>query len=259
MTVPESPQRIHPSAIIHERARLANTVRVGPFVVIEADVTVGENTELLAGTILHSGSRVGADCRLGPYVTVGGEPMDTRFQGENSYALIHDRVVMREFASLHRATGEGQHSSIGEDCLVMSYAHVSHNVQVGRGCVLTTNVQLGGHCEVGDFAVLGSSAMLHQHCRVGAYAMYGAGSATNQDILPFSLARGNPAKHYRLNKVGLERKGITGERYKRLEHAIRAFRRRDWAHLDALAADSDDVKLLLEFRASSKRGVCAFV
>ena len=253
------PTRIHKSAVIDPGADLAPDVVVGPFVVVEEDVTVGRGTHLLPGTVLARGARVGAGCRLGPYATVGGEPMDTRFRGEASYAVLEDGVVLRDFASVHRATGEGEETRVGEETLLMSYVHVSHNARVGRGCVLTTHVQLGGHCEVGDHAVLGASALLHQFCRVGAYAMFGAGSASNKDILPFSMARGNPARHYRLNRVGLTRRGVTGERYASLEHALRALRSRDAARMDELARESDDVRLTLEFCATSRRGVARFV
>lgn len=249
---------IHPSAIISPRARLEGVV-VGPFVTIEDDVEVGVGTELLAGTVLQSGARVGANCRLGPYAIVGGEPMDAHFRGEESYAVLEDGVVLRDFATVHRASGAGTETRVGADTLVMSYAHVSHNVQVGKGCVLTTNVQLGGHCQVGDYAVLGSTAILHQFCRIGTCAMYGAGSASNQDVLPFSMARGNPAQHFRLNRVGLERRGIVGERYQRLERAIRAFRHHDWEGLAVLAREDEDVQMMLEFKESSKRGICSFV
>lgn len=250
---------IHPSAVIHPKAQLAHDVRVEPFVVIEADVEVMAGTVLLTGTVLQRGSRIGKDCRLGPYATVGGEPMDSSFDGEQSYTVLEDGVVVRDFASVHRASGAGAETRVGQNSLIMSYAHVSHNARVGRGCTLTTQVQMGGHSQVGDYAVLGSSAILHQFCRVGDYAMFGAGSGANQDILPFSMARGNPASHYRLNRVGLQRRGISGERYGVLEQAIRAFRRRNWALLDELAIISDDVKMMLEFKETSKRGICSFV
>jgi UDP-N-acetylglucosamine acyltransferase len=250
---------IHPAAVIHPTAQLAENVVVHPFVVIEADVTVGEGSELKVGTVLHSGSRIGSQCTLGPYAVVGGIPMDSGFKGEASFAVLEDRVDLRDFATVHRATGEGAATRVGAGTLVMSYAHVSHNVQVGRGCVLTTSVQLAGHCEIGEYAVLGSNSMLHQFCRIGKYVMYAAGSASNQDVLPFSMAQGLPAKHYRLNKVGLQRRGITEERYAYLEKAIRAFRRKEWELLEELAEQSDDVKLMLEFKESSKRGLCGFI
>jgi len=140
----------------------------------------------------------------------------------------------------------------------MSYAHVSHNTRVGRACILTTAVQLGGHSEICDYAVLGSNALIHQFCRVGEYAMVGGATAGNMDVLPFTMARGNPARHYRLNRVGLLRHGIDGDRYRALEQAVRALRHRDRARLDELARGSADVRRMLEFAAGSKRGVARF-
>lgn len=250
---------VHPSASIAKRAELGEGCVVGPFVVIEEGVQVGANTVLEPGTILHRGSRVGANCHLGPYAVVGGKPMDSAFRGEPSFAVLEDDVTLREFATVHRASGEGAQTSVGRGTLVMSYVHISHNARVGQGCVLTTQVQLGGHTQVGDYAVLGASAMVHQHGRVGPYAMLGAGSAANRDVLPFSMARGNPARHFRLNRVGLQRRGFGGERYAHLERAIRAFRHRDWGLLDELAPLSDDVRLMLTFKMSSKRGLSAFI
>lgn len=251
--------RVHPSADVHPGARLAADVTIGPGVVVEADVEVGSGTRLLAGTVLHDGTRVGARCRLGPYAVVGGEPMDSHYRGEPSLAVIEDEVTVREFATVNRATGEGEETRVGAGSLLMSYVHISHNTRVGRGCTLVTSVQLGGHSEIGDRAVLGSTALLHQFTRVGAYAMLGAASAGNMDVLPFTLARGNPARHYRLNRVGLLRNGFDEQRYAVLERAVRALRRRDRSGLEALAADSADVRGLLAFMESSRRGVARFV
>jgi UDP-N-acetylglucosamine acyltransferase len=250
---------IHPTAIIHPDAQIAENVTIHPFVVIEADVVVGEGTELGAGTVLLSGSRLGRQCRLSPHVVIGGTPMDTKFKGERSFAVVEDKVELREFVTVHRATGEGAETRVGEGSLVMCSVHISHNVMVGKECTLTTNVQLGGHCQLGNYVVVGSSSVTHQYCRIGDYAMFGAASGANQDILPFSMARGNTAQHYRLNKVGLERRGITGERYKLIEKAIRAFRRKEWGLLEELALQSGDVKMMLEFKNNSKRGLCPFV
>lgn len=250
--------RVHSSAVVASGAQLAESVVVGPNAVIEDDVVVEEGSIIAAGSVLHEGTRVGRHCELGPYAIVAGKPMDTSYKGERSFVVLEDDVVLREFVTVHKATGEGAETRIGKGSLVMTYAHITHNCKVGKHCVLVTSVQLGGHCEVGDYAFMGSLAVLHQFCRVGAYAMYGAASATNQDVLPFSMARGNPCKHLRLNKVGLERRGITGERYKLLEKAIRGFRRKDKELLAELAEQSQDVKTMLEFQSSSTRGLCRF-
>lgn len=250
---------ISPSASVHPSAVLSDGVVIGPNAVVEAGVSIGAVSEVLAGSVLHAGSVVGERCRLGPYAIIGGEPMDTSFRGEPSSAVLEDDVSVREFATVHRATGEGAETRVGSGTLVMSYVHVSHNVKVGRGCVLTTSVQLGGHCEIGDHAVIGSSSVLHQFCRIGAYAMYGAASASNMDVLPFSLARGNPARHYRLNSVGLKRHGFEGERYRAIEQALRLVRSRDLDDLEALAAQSEEARLMLDFVRTTKRGVLRFV
>lgn len=247
------------SAVIDGSAAVAADVVVGPGVVVEAGVVVGRGSKLLAGTVLRQGTTIGRDCSLGPYAVIGGEPMDGRFKGEASGVVIEDGVSVREFATVHRATGEGAVTRVGAGALVMSYVHVSHNSQVGVGCVLTSKAQLGGHSVVGDHAVVGASSVMHQFCRVGRYAMFGAASAANQDVLPFTMARGNPAKHYRLNRVGLQRAGIDGERYRAMEVALRFVRRRDLIGLTELANSNEDALHLLEFIESSRRGVARFV
>lgn len=251
--------RVHSAAHVDDEAVLAPGVQVGPGAVIEAGVRVGALTVIEAGTVLHRGCDIGARCRLGPYAVVGGVPMDTRFSGEASGVVIEDEVQLREFATVHRATGDGAVTRVGRGTLVMSYAHVSHNVDVGRGCVLTTHVQLGGHATVGDGAVLGATALVHQHCRVGRLAMFGAGSATNTDVLPFAMARGNPARHYRLNRVGLERHGLARAALEALQRGLRAVRRRDWEALDELAREHPEVAELRDFVRASTRGVARFV
>ncbi len=160
--------------------------------------------------------------------------------------------------TVHRATGEGEKTEVGRGSLVMSYAHISHNVRVGEECVITTSSQLAGHCEVGSYAVLSTNTVIHQYCRVGSYAMFAATSAALQDILPFSMAGGSPALHIRLNRVGLRRREVSNERYRLIEKAFRALRQRDFEALEALAGTSEDAKAMRDFQLSSKRGIAKF-
>lgn len=253
------PARVHASAQVHPGAELADGVVVEPFVTVAEGVTVGADTVLRAGTVLMEGVTVGARCTLGPYAVLGGLPMDRRFRGEPSGVVVEDEVDLREFVTVHRATGEGERTRVGSGSLAMAYVHVTHNVDVGRRCVLTNGVQLGGHAQVGDDAVIGAGSLVHQFCRIGRAAMFGAGSGTNRDLLPFAMARGNPARHFRVNRVGLQRLGVEGERYRALERALRALRRRDRAAFEALAAEHDDVAHMRAFVEASRRGVAGFV
>lgn len=249
---------IHPSAVIDPQAILAAGVSVGPFAVIEGDVVIGARSRIEAGTLLRSGTRIGDDCRLGPYAVLGGTPMDRAFEGEASLLVIEDGVEIREFATVHRATGEGAQTRIGRGSLLMCYTHVGHNARLGERCILTNNCQLGGHTLIGERAVLSASVEVHQFVRIGAYAMIRGKSGVGQDILPFSTASGMPARHYRLNRVGLERGGFDRERCQPIERALRALRRKDTAAFELLAAESDDVQRLKEFIDGSERGVARF-
>ena len=249
---------VHPHAHVSAGARLANGVRIGPGAVVEDDVEIGADSELLPGCVLHAGSRIGARCRLGPHAVIGGAPMDRSFRGEPSLAIVEDGVVVREFATVHRATGEGRATRVGAGTLIMCYVHLGHNATVGAGCVLTNGVQLGGHVEVGERAVLGGGAMVHQFARVGAYAMVGGGSGVGKDILPYALAEGSPVRHLRANRVGLERAGFDGDARKRIGDALRHLRRKETDAFALLAAAHGDVAAMQAFIQSSQRGVARF-
>lgn len=250
--------RVHGSAVVDPQARIADDVDVGPFVVVEADVEIGPGTTLLPGTVLLDGARVGANCRLGPYAAVAGHPEDRAFAGERSFAVLEDEVQMRDFATVHRATGEGAESRVGARSLLMSYAHVSHNGRLGPDVTLTNLVQLGGHVDIGAGAVLGAGAMIHQFTRIGRLAMVGADAGVNRDVLPFALARGDRAEHFRSNRVGLERAGFTSEEMDVVQDALRCLRRRDEAGLAALAARAALAAELMAFVRGSRRGVAPF-
>lgn len=249
--------RAHPSAIVDPQAVIGAGAELGPNTIVEAGVTVGAGTRLLAGTVLQTGTTVGADCVLGPYAVVGSLPMDAEFKGEESFVTIGDRVQIRDFATVHRATGAGAVTRVGDGSQIMTYVHVSHNAQVGNSVILTSGSQLGGHSVVGDRAVLGAGASLHQFVRVGQLAMIGAMSGLNRDALPFSLVHGVFGEHYGLNRVGLKRNGITGERYGAIERAYKALRRGDRQLFAELAAAADDVAAINEFMESSRRGISA--
>ena len=159
--------------------------------------------------------------------------------------------------TLHRATRAERPTRIGADCYLMGYAHVGHDCQVGDGVILTQSVGLSGHCQVDSCAVVGGQAGLHQFVRVGARAMVGGASKVSRDILPFTLADGSPALHYRLNTVGLRRAGINGDRYKVLEAAFRLLR--EGEPLDGLP-DTEEMRLLRAFLAApSKRHLSGFM
>ena len=250
---------IHPSAVVDPSAEVAAGARVGPFVVIEAGVRVDAGAQIRTGSVLQRGTHVMAGAKVGPYAILGSEPMDRNFQGEESGVDIGPEADLREHVVVSRATGAGERTRIGAGSLVMTGAHVGHNCQLGARVTLVTLVQLGGHVEIGDDAVLGAGTLVHQWVRIGRVAMVGAMAGLNMDVLPFAMARGAPARHYRLNALGLRRLGVAGERYRALESALRACRGRDQTALAELANRWPEVAEMRDFLAASRRGVSRFL
>jgi UDP-N-acetylglucosamine acyltransferase len=200
-------KNIHPTAIIHSGAYLADNITVGPYCIIEDDVQIGEGTRLEASVILHSGTRIGRHCQIWPNAVIGGPPQDHKYHGERSFVIIGDHNIIRECCTLHRAVGEGGATRIGSDNMFMAYAHVGHNCEIGNGNTISSYVGLSGHVTVEDNTVFGGAAGIHQFCRIGKLAMIGGMAKVNQDVPPFMLADGTPARVLELNKIGLRRSG----------------------------------------------------
>jgi UDP-N-acetylglucosamine acyltransferase len=247
---------IHPTAVVSSGAKLALGVVVGPFTVIEDHVEIGRETTIGPHTVILAHSRIGARNRIHAHAVVGDLPQDVSFEDEETWVEVGNDNILREAVTIHRATGPDRPTSIGDRCFLMVNAHVGHDCRVGDDVVLSNDVNLGGHAEIGDGVIMGGAAGAHQFVRIGPRAMIGGYSAVLKDILPFSLANGNPARHYRLNAVGLRRSGITGTRYRMIEESFR--RIRDGRTLDSVPETPETTVLREWLAASSKRGLTGF-
>ena len=241
---------VHASAIVDAGVRIGPGSEVGPFCHFCGRVTVGRG------------------CRFATGVVVGAPPMDREYRGEETEVVIGEGNVFHEYATVHRSTGPGTRTSIGDRNRVMAYVHIAHNCRVGDDCVLTNGVQLGGHVEVGDGANIGGLAGVHQFCRIGELAMVGACSYVNKDIPPFALASGNPCRVRGLNSVGLVRADVGAEATAALKRAFRLFYRSRLNRTDAVdrieeellpSVSAPDAAELLsrftDFFRESRRGV----
>lgn len=247
---------VHDTACIAAGARLEEGVSIGPFAVVEDDVEIGSGTIIGAHAVIHSFVRIGRGNQIHPHAVLGGAPQDVSFTGEQTWIEIGNDNVLREYVTVHRATKPNRPTVIGSNCYLMAYAHVGHDCQVGDRVTLTNCATLGGHVQIGERAMLGGFVPVHQFVRIGAYAMVAGGIGIRKDVLPFSLVARQPARHYRLNLIGLRRAGITGERYQRLETAFRALRR--GRSLDGLP-DTQEIALLRAWLAApSRRGLTGF-
>ncbi|MER3481069.1 MAG: acyl-[acyl-carrier-protein]--UDP-N-acetylglucosamine O-acyltransferase [Meiothermus sp.] len=249
--------QIHPTAIVSPLAQLGPQVEIGPYCVVEGPCVLERGVVLGAHVVVRPYVRLGAGVRVWSHAVLGGEPQDLSFRGQETWLEVGERTVIREGVTLHRSTREDGPTRIGAGCYLMAHSHVAHDCRLGDGVILTNAVHLAGHVEVGERAVLGGMTGVHQFVRIGAYAMVGGASKVGKDILPFALADGRPARHYRLNTVGLRRGGIGGERYRALEGAFRALR--EGRGPEGHPPTEEVLRLWAFLEAPSKRGIAAFV
>ncbi len=251
-------QTIHPTAYIAADVSLGDGITVGPFAVIESGAELGVNCQIGAHAVVHGHVRIGSRHILHPHAVLGGLPQDTGFKAETvTWLSIGDNNVFREGFTAHRATKEHGATRIGSGCYFMNNSHVAHDCRIGDNTIFANNVAIGGHVEVGDRVFMGGAVVVHQFCRVGSFAIVQGTTGLNKDVIPFMLIGGRPAKHYRLNTVGLRRNGITGERYNTLSSAFRLLKNK--RSLDDLE-ETAELKLLKDWLAiKSKRGLHGFI
>lgn len=251
-------QNIHPTAYIAPDVSLGDNITVGPFAVIETGAQMGSNCQVGAHAVVHSHVKMGDGNILHPHAVLGGLPQDTGFKAETVSRLIcGDNNVFREGFTAHRASKEHAETRIGSGCFFMNNSHVAHDCIVGNNTIFANNVAIGGHVEVGNNVFIGGAVVAHQFCRIGSFAIVQGTTGLNMDVIPFMLIGGRPARHYKLNTVGLRRAGITGERYKVLSAAFRLLKNRQ--SLDDLE-ETEELKQLKDWLSvKSKRGLHGFV
>lgn len=255
---------VHPSAavdrtaIVSPRAELASHVRVGPYSIIEADVIIGVGCEIAAHVVVKKFTTLGERNRIHEHAVIGGEPQDVKFKGEASSLVIGDDNLIREFCTLHRACGEGEATRIGSRNFFMVGVHIAHNCVVGDDNIFTNGAALAGHIEVADHVFLSNNVGCHQFVRIGRHAMVGGKSKIVQDVLPFFITDGNPARVRGVNSVGLRRAGFSTEARRALKHAYQVLFRSglplDEALRELEQAQDENVVRLVNFIRGSKRG-----
>ena len=251
-------QNIHPSAFIAPDVTLGDNITVGPFAVIETGAKMGANCQVGAHAVVHGHVKMGEGNILHPHAVLGGLPQDTSFKAETvSWLIIGDNNVFREGFTAHRSSKENGETRIGSGCFFMNNSHVAHDCTIGNNTIFANNVAIGGHVEVGNNVFMGGAVVVHQFCRVGSYAIVQGTTGLNMDVIPFMLIGGRPARHYKLNTVGLRRAGITGDRYNVLSAAFRLLKNRQ--SLDGLD-ETEELRQLKDWLAvKSKRGLHGFI
>jgi UDP-N-acetylglucosamine acyltransferase len=255
------PRTIHPTAIVHPKAELAENVSVGPYSIIGEKVTIGEGSRIESSVVIEGETTLGKNNRVFHGASIGSVCQDLKFRGERTLVRIGDGNTIREFVTVNSATGEGKSTVVGSGTLLMAYVHLGHNCVIGDGVILANAVNLAGHVHVHDFAAIGGLTPVHQFVAIGQYAFIGGGSRIPQDVPPFLKVAGNPARPWGLNTVGLARRGYTAEQRGLLKKAYAILFRsglnvtQALERIDAELPRTDEIALFVDFIRNSKRGI----
>jgi len=253
--------KIHPTAIISKNASIGNDIIVAPYVIIEDGTEIGNNCEIGPHAVLYRGARLGNKVKIKQAVSVAHVPQDLKFGGEDSLFIIGHNTVIHEYVTLHRGTKETGKSQIGKNCLLMAYCHVAHDCSIGDNCIIANTVQIAGHVHIEDWVILGGIVSVHQFVIIGQHSMIGATSYITQDVPPYIIVAGTPAKYFGLNVIGLRRRGFSNEDIGTLKEAYNYLYDKSLnisqakAKIDAELSDNKHVKNVLDFLERSKRGI----
>jgi len=256
--------KIHPTAIVHDGAKLGADVEIGPYSMVGAGVTLGDGVRLLSHAVIDGQTEIGDSCVVHPFAYIGGPPQHLAHKGEPTRLVVGARNTIREHVTMHTGTVGGRGvTTVGSDGLFMAHSHVAHDCIVGDNVTMANAATLGGHVHMADFVFMGGLSAAHQYSRIGRYSFVGGLAAVTKDVIPFGSVWGNHAHLEGLNLVGLRRRGFTRETINELRAAYRLLFADEGTFQERLAdvaetyAGSPEVMEIVSFiRADANRPLC---
>ncbi len=256
------PTQIHATAIVSSKASIGNGCVIGPYCIVGDRVRLGDNCRLLSHVVVEGITTIGSDTEIFPFASVGHRPQDLKYKGEESTLEIGDRNIIREYVTLQPGTvGGGMKTTIGNGNLFMANSHVGHDSRVGSHNIIANSVAIAGHVTIADHIIAGGMSAIHQFVRIGNHAMLAGGAIVVQDIPPCCIAQGDRASLVGINKIGLQRRGVTGEEIRAVHRTFRDLLRagkNNQQNRSAILEQNSSFQLvreLVEFCGSSERGV----
>ena len=254
---------IHQTAIIDTKAKLHGSVKVGPYSVVGPNVEIDENTEIQSHVSIVGNTKIGKNNKVYPFASIGNDPQDLKFKGEETKLEIGSDNKIREYVTINPGTnGGGGVTKVGNNCLFMVSAHIAHDCFVGDNVVLANNVPLGGHAYIENDVIIGGNSAVQQFTRVGKSAMIGGMCGVVRDIIPYGIVHGNRSILQGLNLIGLRRKNISNQDIKILSDAYKQiFKNKNLTeNLNSLSKDIKKHELVKEvisfIEKDKKRPIC---
>ena len=236
-----------PLAYVHPQAKIAPNVVIEPFVNIEKNVIIEEGTWIGSNVTIMEGARIGKNCEIFPGAVISAIPQDLKYAGEESLVFIGDNTIIRECATVNRATSATGKTVVGDNCLVMAYAHIAHDCYVGNNSIIVNNVALGGHVIIGEYAIIGGLSAVHQFVKIGDHTMISGGSLVRKDVPPFVKAGREPLSFIGINSIGLRRRNFKENEIEEIQNIYRFLYQNNFNNSQALN------KIEIEFKASINR------
>jgi len=253
---------IHPTAIVHKKANLADNVKVGPYAIIGEFVSIGDYTEVMAHAIIEGRTTIGSMNKIFPAASIGLPCQDLKYNGEPTKLVIGNNNQIREFATIHLSATLDEDTVVGSNNLLMAYSHIAHNCQIGSNVILANAVNLAGHVHIHDFVTIGGMTAVHQFVEIGKYAFVGGASGIGKDVPPFTRGQGSPKyKVIGINTIGLARKGFTEDQIESIIHIYKIFYQKSFnvtqaiEHIEKQKNLTEEQLLFFNFCKNSKRGI----
>ncbi|NDV89814.1 acyl-ACP--UDP-N-acetylglucosamine O-acyltransferase [Alteromonas sp. 345S023] len=253
---------IHPTAVISEKATIGENVTIGPFCVVDDDVSIGDGCILKSHVVVRGPTRIGKNNKFYQFSSIGEDCQDKKYAGERTELVIGDDNEFREGVTVHRGTVQDNSITIiGSRCLLMANAHVAHDCVLGNDIIVANNVAVAGHVHIDDFVIVGGAVGIHQFCKIGAHAFLGAGGIILRDVPPFVMVSGTKNVPQGINSEGLKRRGFDKSEVMAIKRAYKTIYREGNTVEEAIEklaeqADSNPgVKLMTSFLSSAERGI----
>ena len=252
---------IHATALVDTSAELGEDVQIGPYCIVGPGVRLGNRAFLQSNVRIDRWTETGPDCRFYHGAAVGSDPQDLKYRGDETYLKVGARNTFREYCTVNRATSAGETTRVGDDNLIMAYAHIAHNCVIGNHVILGNAATIAGHVAIDDFALISGVVPVHQFVRIGAHCIIGGGLRVPKDVPPFVRAGGMPLRVAGLNIIGLQRRGFSAEAIVELKKLYRIFFRSKLTTANAIeriraeCAPLPEIELFCAFVEKSERGL----
>lgn len=250
-----------PLAYVHPQAKIASNVVIEPFVNIEKNVVVEEGTWIGSNVTIMEGARIGKNCRLFPGAVISAIPQDLKYEGEETTVKIGNNTTIREFVTINRGTKASYETVVGNDCLIMAYAHIAHDCVIGNHVILANCATLAGHIEIDDWAIVNGLVAVQQFVNIGCHTYISGGSLVRKDVPPYVKAAREPLAYVGVNSIGLRRRGFSSEQINAIQDIYRMIYLKKMNVSQAVSIIEADYPatperdIILSFISKSRRGI----